>query len=484
MSVAVRLAHEADLAGWRAGARAAMAADLAPEDVTWRVGDAGGDLFATPVTSAPAQAFTVPRRFVELADSALLHQDTERFSLMYRLLWRLRCDPGVLTDAADPDIRRAEALAKAVHRDIHKTHAFLRFKEIEPEAAGEESLYLAWFEPSHHTLEASAPFFRDRFTSMRWAILTPERSARWDGTVLSFGPGATRDAVPAKDRLDAHWRAYYRSIFNPARVKIKAMTKEMPKKYWRNMLETREVTPLLRAAGHRSAGMVAAEPTPASPMTAVEARRRPVHAPLPRDLGTLAGVHREVEACRRCPIGALATQCVFGEGPPAARLMIVGEQPGDREDLAGKPFVGPAGKVLDAALSEAGIDRSAACLTNAVKHFKYEPRGKRRQHKTPSTSEIDHCRWWLDQERALVKPKTIVALGASAARGVLGQSVKIGEVRGRSIPLADGAALWVTVHPSYLLRLPDDRTRAVEMRRFVDDLRGAHHTITDRHSAA
>ena len=159
----------------------------------------------------------------------------------------------------------------------------------------------------------------------------------------------------------------------------------------------------------------------------------------------------------------------MGEGPRKAELMIVGEQPGDQEDLAGRPFVGPAGKVLDAHLARAGIDRRQVYLTNAVKHFKYIQRGKRRLHQSPTAKEIDICRWWLEGERAIVKPRLLLALGASAARGLLGKTVSIARVRGQPHPLEDGSELWVTVHPSYLLRLRDEAKEAQE-RMFQADL--------------
>src|SRR5438128_945281 len=159
--------------------------------------------------------------------------------------------------------------------------------------------------------------------------------------------------------------------------------------------------------------------------------------------------------CRRCPLYKNATQAVPGQGPRGASMMLVGEQPGDREDKAGLPFVGPAGRILDRALEEIGIDRKRVFVTNAVKHFKYEMRGKRRLHKRPNAYEIDRCRWWQDLERAIVKPAVIVALGATAARSVLGRPTTIGEARGRALPLDDGAKAFVTLHPSALLRIRD-----------------------------
>lgn len=190
----------------------------------------------------------------------------------------------------------------------------------------------------------------------------------------------------------------------------------------------------------------------------------------PRSLHQLA----ENEAnCTRCPLYRDATQAVPGEGPSQARVMLVGEQPGDKEDLAGRPFVGPAGRLLDRALEDAGIARDETFVTNAVKHFKHEQRGKRRLHKRPNNYEIERCKVWFDAERDLVKPSTIVALGASAARSLTGRTITIGKVRGQPLDMADGTRLVVTVHPSALLRIKDDDERHAAYRAFVADLKAA-----------
>jgi len=175
--------------------------------------------------------------------------------------------------------------------------------------------------------------------------------------------------------------------------------------------------------------------------------------------------------CTRCPLYKDATQVVPGEGSARARVMMVGEQPGDKEDLAGKPFVGPAGRVLDRAIAEAGLDPRKIFVTNAVKHFKFEQRGKRRLHKKPNAYEIDRCRWWQEHELRIIKPELVVALGATALRSLTGRPVAIVKLRGRVVPLADGTPLIATIHPSYLLRIRDDKDRAEEYSRFVNDLR-------------
>jgi uracil-DNA glycosylase family protein len=193
-------------------------------------------------------------------------------------------------------------------------------------------------------------------------------------------------------------------------------------------------------------------------------------ADVPDIVRTLDAVRAEAAECQACPLWKNATQTVFGEGPARAAVMLVGEQPGDQEDLAGRPFVGAAGQMLDRALADAGIDRGEVYVTNAVKHFKHEPRGKRRIHKKPSDLEIEACHPWLEHELELVQPALVVALGASAARALLGHATPIERNRGRLLPLLGGARLLVTVHPSYLLRVPD-QYRPEAYRHFVEDLK-------------
>ncbi len=188
------------------------------------------------------------------------------------------------------------------------------------------------------------------------------------------------------------------------------------------------------------------------------------------DIASLAEARAAVQGCQRCPLYKHATQAVFGEGPERAEVMFVGEQPGDREDLAGRPFVGPAGRVLDEAVEKVGIDRARVYVTNAVKHFKFTPRGKRRLHQRPDAGEIQACKFWLNLEVGFVRPRVIVALGVTAAQSLLGKGVTIGRLRGTPMTLADGTTLFVTNHPSYLLRIRDPEARALEQAKFEADL--------------
>jgi DNA polymerase len=198
------------------------------------------------------------------------------------------------------------------------------------------------------------------------------------------------------------------------------------------------------------------------------------------DRPTLKSVREAAADCQACDLYKRGTQTVFGEGAKKAALMFVGEQPGDQEDLAGHPFIGPAGRLLDKALAEAGIDRGAVYVTNVVKHFKWEPRGKRRIHKKPSAGEIAACRPWLDTEIELVKPRAIVCLGATAAQALLGKQFKVTMHRGTFVSSSLAPIVMATVHPSSLLRAPDDETRRREMARFIEDLRTVARALSSK----
>lgn len=452
----ISLASPDDFEGWRDAARRLLCAAVPPERVKWDspVDAVAGDLFACERHDLPAIAGAdlprVPRQFVQLTQSALLHSDGARFSLAYRVLWRLQANPRLIGDKADADIRALENLARQVRRDMHKMRAFLRFRAV-ADADGER--YVAWFEPDHHILRANAGFFVRRFGSMHWSILTPRGSLHWDGTTLCEGPSAMRADAPSGDPVEALWRGYYASTFNPARLKIGAMLKEMPRRYWKNMPESVLIPELIAGAQAREARMVRAGEQDFGPSPAA-----------------LEQVRAGIATCQRCAIGCTGTQAVMGEGPSRASLMIVGEQPGDNEERQGRPFIGPAGQLLRLHMAQAGLDAAGAYMTNAVKHFKFTPTVTRRLHQTPTAAEIDVCRWWLEGERALIRPKLVLALGASAARSVLGRTLSVQKVRGQPQRLEDGSELWITTHPSYLLRL-DQPARAREESLFANELR-------------
>jgi DNA polymerase len=466
----ISLNSETDFEGWRKAARALALNNVALAEVTWTVQGNEPELFQPSEPTLPLETphgtFNVPAKFVELAQTAILHRDPQRFAILYRLLWRLRGNHELLDVATDPDVAQVAAMAKAVRRDEHKMHAFVRFREVGRER---ESHFIAWFEPEHHIVELAAPFFARRFADMAWSILTPDLCAHWDGHAVSFMPGVSKADAPTEDRLEETWRRYYASIFNPARLKVKAMQAEMPKKYWRNLPEASLIKPLIAGATRATGEMIAGAATePHKPQKRPEPAMKRKHAESADEIDTLRD---EASGCRACHLWKDATQTVFGEGPQHAQVMLVGEQPGDKEDLAGKPFVGPAGQMLDRALQEAGVNRDKVYVTNAVKHFKFVPRGKIRLHQKPNTPEIKACRQWYERELASIKPDLVVAMGATAAQSVFGKITPINKNRGRLIDLDDGTKVLVTVHPSYLLRLPDEDAKAREYERFVDDLK-------------
>ena len=472
-----QLAHEADYAGWRAQARLLAGQGVAAADVLWQVGSEAEDLFggaASAPASEPATTLRVPAAFPALAEQVICHSDPERFGLLYRLLLRLQDEPHLLKLATDPDVQKAEAMARSVRRDMHKMTAFVRFREIADEDGGEA--YIAWFEPEHFIVERVSSFFVKRFSAMRWSILTPWRSLHWDGAQLHLLAGASQAQAPSEDAMEAYWRTYYANIFNPARLKVKAMKAEMPMKYWRNLPEASLIAPLIAGAARRSQEMVLTAPTqPPERHVRQAGKERPDEASQARQRGE-APVSSWQEAaaaarvCTRCELYCHATQTVFGEGPLSAPVMFVGEQPGDQEDLAGKPFVGPAGQLFDRAMEQAGLVRSRAYVTNAVKHFKFQLRGKRRIHQKPNAGEVKACRFWLGLEREFVRPQLVVALGATALHALTGHSGSLMAMRERDLALDDGTRLLATVHPSYLLRLPDPEAKQREMARFVADL--------------
>ncbi|MCP3373133.1 UdgX family uracil-DNA binding protein [Bradyrhizobium cajani] len=447
----ITLDSQTDFDGWRKAARTLALHHVAPADVTWGVqGQLNGETPAG-LSEAPSlppveieSTFNVPADFIALARVTILHRDDDRFALLYRLLSRLKADHDLLERMSDPDVALAAAMASSVHRDAQRMRDVVRFREIGRE---QKAHYAAWFEPEHYIVAFAAPFFIRRFADMPWSILTPDVCAHWDGHAISFTPGVSRTERPEPGRLEETWRRH----FEPERPRASATRR-------RNLSEASILEPLLTDAERWTGGRIAPRP----------------EAPMPRKTSAaddLEALREEAAHCRACPLYKDATQTVFGEGPKSANIMLVGEQPGDKEDLAGHPFVGPAGQMLDRALEEAGVDRKKVYVTNAVKHFKFVPRGKIRLHQKPATPEIRACRQWYEREVSAIQPDLIVAMGATAAQSVFGKITPIGKTRGRLIDLPDGRKALVTVHPSYLLRLPDPEAKALEYQRFVEDLK-------------
>jgi DNA polymerase len=408
--------------------------------------------------SCVPQPQRVPKHFVTLAEVVACHRDPQRWSTLYCVLWRVtHGEPSLLDVAVDDDVHRLLMMEKQVRFDGHKMKAFVRFRRVVAEDGTEQ--FIAWHRSEHRVLRHNATFFRNRFAVMRWSILTPFESAHWDGEKIEFGPGAPWREAPSGDELEELWRTYYANIFNPARIKLKAMAKEMPRRYWATMPETELIPALLKDAPRRVEKMV----KHATPKLQGAAAYFPKIISLPT-------LRDAAKTCRGCEIYCNATQTVFGEGPENALAAFVAEQPGDNEDRAGRPFVGPAGQLFDQVLSQVGIERSELYITGAVKHFKFEPRGTRRIHSKPNAREIAACRPWVEAELELVKPHILVLMGNTAGQSLIGPEFRITRKRGK--PFESRWAPWTlaTFHPSALLRAPEEKLRAEMREKFVADL--------------
>jgi DNA polymerase len=292
--------------------------------------------------------------------------------------------------------------------------------------------------------------------------LIGSESVTWDTRELHFGPGVPSSDAPAPDELESLWKTYYGSIFNPARIKLDMMTREMPRRHWATLPETEIIPDLLVDAPRRVDEMIARQEgfaTSAADFFPAE--------------HTIAALGAAAENCKGCDLHHNATQTVFGEGPQTARLVLVGEQPGEVEDSEGRPFIGPAGKLLDDAMEAAGLDRTQVYVTNAVKHFKYQRRGKKRIHQRPDAREIAACKPWVEAELALIESDVIVCLGATAARSLLTPGFSVTKQRGRIFHSDYCETTLATFHPSAILRSPSPERRKELRDYLIADLKTA-----------
>ena len=452
----LRITQITTFAEWQSTARDLLRGGVSPDAVIWSSAEDPQDLlfdFELRADNSNQAEVRIPSAFFGLAQSVSRHRDLRRWHLLYRLVWRLTHGERHLLEIATDDLVAAlNTMRRAVEKDIYRMRQFVRFRRTEDER-GEQ--FVAWYEPEHHTLDANGKFFLDRFGAMRWAILTPIASLIWNLRELQIGPGVTRSHAPQEDEMEELWRLYYRTIYNPARPKLAAMRAQLPVSRWNNLPEAATIPDLVRLSRGRVQEMADAQPLCATHW-------------IPQGSG-LSDLRDAVRRCRACELCCRVTQPVWGEGPPKAELMLVGEQPGNEEDLAGRPFVGPAGDVLNEAMFEAGLQRSDLYVTNAVKAFKFAERGKRRIHQTPRAGEIGACRPWLMAEIEAVQPKLIVCLGASAAQSVLGRKVQITAERCRVLPHPT-ARILVTFHPSAILRVPDQQSKRQLKAALVSDL--------------
>jgi len=479
----VRLAGPDDVAGALAALAGLLADGTPPEAVAWQDGrptqvglfeamepapPAWGSATANALQPDQPALSHLPNNALPLLRSVLLHDSPERLPLAHRLLQRLQAQPAAWHDQLHPERLQLERMAREVRREVHKMHAFVRFRPV----LGGDGLtrHVAWFEPAHAIVRAAAPFFQQRFAAMHWAILTPRGSVQWDRQALQFGPPAQREDAPPADAGEALWLAYYRSIFNPARLKPAMMRREMPVRFWRNLPEAAAIAPLLREAPARE-GRMQAEAADTTRRLPQRSARASLQADTSADQAACTAVATasperpsadaartrlrqlavQAERCQACDPCDRASTTVFGRGAVHAAVMLVGEQPGDQEDLAGRPFVGPAGQLLQAAIAELGWPLNRLYVTNAVKHFHHRLQGQRRLHKTPHQQAVAQCLDWLDAEINTVDPEVIVALGRTAAQALLGPEAP-SPSSGTRMRRADGRLVHVLPHPAALLR--------------------------------
>ncbi|CAG9227138.1 Type-4 uracil-DNA glycosylase [Paraburkholderia sabiae] len=463
------VAIEDTFASWRETALKALAQHVAPEVIDWRIAGGennhvdshtlfDGDAVASFASTAPAEV-RISRDLAELLKDAALYRDTTRWAFLYRVLWRWHGGDRAVASPADADGARLYKMAKAVRRAKHDMIAYVRFRlrdASDAEPAPDLPEYVAWYEPEHDVLAWSAEHFARRMGRSTWLISTPDGAAWWDGNALRLERRSTRSTrsgdhvSPTADEAEALWLAYYRSTFNPARLNETALEQHMPVRFWKGLPEGRLIPSMIseaksgaqRVAQASGVGVLGGKSVPVDAQSAQPARQQP----------------STLDACRRCELWRHATQAVDGIGPADARIMLIGEQPGDQEDLAGKPFVGPAGRLLDIAIERAGLSRDDLYLTNAVKHFKWMLRGKRRQHKTAAQQEIDACGYWLERELDRVKPAVVVTLGATALGALLHEKISLSDYIDRTLDVG-GMQVIATWHPSYALRQQHDDGR-------------------------
>lgn len=360
---------------------------------------------------------------------------------------------GFFANPADALTVEWTARLKAIRRDVHKAHAFVRFKKLEIEGS---EFFVAWHRPQHATLDLFVRLFCRRFPKMNWMVATSSESAHFSSGKLKFGPGCPEESLQIEDNWEEHWRTYYASIFNPARLMVQAMQREMPKWHWRTLPESRLIPDLIR----RSANTVARMETKAQSSAA---------AFVPGEAENLSQLSDALPRCEGCRLHAHCRP-TFGAGNAKASLFLLGEQPGDEEEKQGMPFVGPAGQLLRQAAEESGIDWLAIYVSNAVKHFKYEYRGPYRLHKRPERDEVAACRPWLQKEFSLVRPKVVVCLGSTAALSASGRLWPVERYRGTWLPSSADHRLLLTYHPAAILRAPPEKS-AHYYRDLVADLR-------------
>lgn len=450
------ITHDSTFESWRKYARNLLEEKVHYNEVIWE-SDRTGSLFDFVDATPPSQAsvIKIPRDFIQDAEFVAAFRDDSTWSLLYKLAYRIVYEEkNLMQISLDDDVLDFHRRMRLVSRDLHKVRAFVRFKEIKK---NDKSIYMAWHRPDHRVLKFSASFFANRFNGMNWVIYTPDESMSWIDNQLTFGPGITQQEAQAFDHTEELWKTYFGSIFNPGRLKVKAMKKELPVRHWATLPEAEIISQLIADA-------------PKKLDEFYESQRPGAQQWVPKE-ATLPELKAALPNCNACGICTKATAPVFGEGPSNAQIVFVGEQPGNEEDLSGSPFVGPAGKILMDALEKAGIKRNEVYITNAVKAFKWKENNGTRRHVNPSSFEIGACRPWVKAELEIIKPHLLVCLGASAAQSVFGKMMKVHDSRGKIFQTSFCEKTIILPHPSAILRTPAQEQETLHQQ-FINDIVG------------
>ena len=444
---------------WRSKARRLLLQDVPPDKIIWQTEThlQSNLLAGIESTSAdtPSKKINIPREFLQLAQGVGCHRQLKKWDMLYQALWRItHGEKHLLEISSDPLVHALNTLYKAVRRDAHKMKAFVRFRCVKRD---EEEFYIAWYKPDHDIARYVAPFFKRRFSVMKWTIMTPDETVSWDGEDLEFSLGIPH-ADNIEDNIENLWLTYYGAIFNPARIKIKAMKNEMPIRFWHGLPEAAIIPRILQEAPARVAKM----------MKEQEGSNISAANFLPEDK-SLVSLRDAAKICEGCQLYRCARQTVFGKGSAKAKLIIVGEQPGLEEDIKGEPFVGPAGKVLRDVLGQLSIFEDDIYITNSVKHFKNEMVRGRQMHRSPSPLEVAACKPWLLAEIDVIKPELVVCLGVTAAKALINPGFTMKRDHGQWQD-KNGYQISATYHPSAILRAPTPEMKKDLMANFVNDL--------------
>jgi DNA polymerase len=467
-----RISIEPSFAAWRRAARELLRQGVEPERIEWvefdsceSVGSGTGsantqDNSAAPVVATPA----IPRELLAWLKTAACFCAPDRWSLLYRILWRWTHGERHVLDPQDADGALLDQRIQSVEHETNDLVTLTLFRRRDPSMGAPE--FVGWYEPHHDLLAQAAERFAERMGDSTWMLATPQGAVFWNGMLLRISrlaaddgetscpehqqqnplttealpPGAMAGEATTSEPTEALWLAYYASAFNGAPAPV-------PLRYWR----TPPVGPPLPAQLARERSRLGAQSGTVTVPEMPPLEYSAVTPPLREPTGPLA-------TCRRCALWRNAKQAVAGAGPAQAALMVVGEQPGEHENQHGAPFTGPAGLLLDTVLARAGLDRAALYLTYAVKHYKWETLEQQRVHRTPARREVEACQYWLEHELTQIAPRVVVTLGATALKALTGAHVNLSEYLGQTIDHG-GRLIVPTWHPSYALKMVDGRLR-------------------------